>query len=238
MFNIYKQRLDGGTQQLVADIPGIEMSPVWSPDGSEIAFHSETGGPQGLDIRVVSADGGTAEQLTDFLDQDANPDWSPDGLAIAFQSQERVPFSTWMVSRDSVGMPWSDPVQLTDFGCRPPEWAPDGESLVCYTGARGGQFVRVSRDGEVLARLPKPAGIVDVENPEFSPDGSRIYFYGTHEDGSDAIWSISANGGEATRVVAFDHPSLTGLGFTVASENVYFVLTESESDIWVMDLEW
>jgi Tol biopolymer transport system component len=72
----------------------------------------------------------------------------------------------------------------------------------------------------------------------FSPDGSRIYFYGIHEEGSDAIWSISANGGEATKVVAFDHPSLTGLRFTVVSGNVYFVLTESESDIWVMDLEW
>ena len=44
--------------------------------------------------------------------------------------------------------------------------------------------------------------------PTFSPDGSRIYFLGTHEDGSRGVWWIPANGGDATKVAALDDPSL------------------------------
>jgi len=234
-FDIYKMRLDGGPQQLVAEIPGIEYAPVWSPDGTEIAFHSVGAGPD-LDVRVVSADGGTPEQLTDFPGQDNSPDWSPDGLTIAFQSQEGVPFSTWTVSRDRVGGPWSDPVQLTDFGCGHPKWAPDGGSLVCYSQRRG-EFVRVSRDGEVLARLAKPEGMASVVDARFSLGlSSRIYFFGTHEDGTEGEWWMPVNGGEATNVVTHNDPSVPW--FILGPENVLLLITEQESDIWVMDLEW
>jgi serine/threonine-protein kinase len=235
-FDIYKQQLDGGAQQLVAAIPGIEYAPDVSPDGTEIAFYSGSTGPASLEVRVVSADGGTPEQLTDFPGQDAWPVWSPDGLAIAYQSQDGVAFSIWIVSRDSANAPWSDPVPLTDFGCGLPHWAPDGASLVCVSLPTRSELVQVSRDGEVLARLAMPA--VRAYAPEFSPDGSRIYFNGTHENGTRGLWWMPANGGDATNVVADDDPSLMASGFSVGSGNIYFVISEQESDIWVMDLEW
>ena len=111
--------LEGGSPQVVADLTGHAFGPNWSPDGAEIAFYSTVTGSS--EVLVVSADGGTPEQLTDFPGLDSWPDWSPDGLAIAFISQGPQGVgsrNTWIVSRDSVGMPWSDPVQLTDFGCR------------------------------------------------------------------------------------------------------------------------
>jgi len=186
--------------------------------------------------------GGTPEQLTDNPGSDTWPDWSPDGLAIAFHSQgpDGVgPRNIWIVSRDSVGGPWRDPVQLTDFGCDFPDWAPDGASLVC--DAAGDEFARVSRDGEVLWRYhPSTAGLNTPRFPylQFSPDGSRIYFLGIPEDDSEGVWWTPANGGNATKVVAFDDPSLTAFAFTVGPENFYLTLSEYESDIWVMDLEW
>jgi len=235
---IYKQQLDGGAQQLVAAIPGIEYAPDMSPDGTEIAFYSGSTGPASLEVRVVSADGGAPEQLTDFPDQDAWPEWSPDGLAIAYQSVDGVPFSIWIVSRDSASAPWSDPVQLTDFACGRPNWVPDGASLVCVSLPTRSELVQVSRDGEVLARLAIPAGIAGAWLPRFSPDGSRIYFGGTHEDGTRGLWWMPADGGDATNVVANHDPELMAWQFQVGSENIYFIISEWESDIWVMDLEW
>ena len=99
----------------------------------------------------------------------------------------------------------------------------------------------MSRDGEVLSRYdPWTAGQQLLGTFRFSPDGSRIYFTGTHEDGSGGVWWIPASGGDATKVVAFDDPSLVVLeGFlTVGPENIYLTISEHESDIWVMDLEW
>ena len=224
---------------MVADIPGIEYGPDWSPDGAEVAFYSERGeGIGSREVFVVSADGGAPEQLTDFPGLDDHPDWSPDGLAIAFVSHKGVPYSLWIVSRDSVGMAWSDPVQLTDFECAMPDWAPDGASLVCYTG--GGGWARVSRDGEILSRYdPSTAGLQKTSfRLMFSRDGSRIYLYGTHEDGSEGVWWIPANGGHATKVVAFDDPALTVFAFSVGPEDLYLSIAEYESDIYVMDLEY
>jgi Tol biopolymer transport system component len=241
--DIYRMRLDGGRPQLVADITGHAWAPDWSPDGSEIAFDGV--GSEGTDIFVVPADGGTPEQLTDFLGNDGWPDWSPDGLAIAYQSrgpQGRDPQNTWIVSRDSVGTRWSDPVQVTDTECNGPKWAPDGASLVCYMPDES--WARVSRVGEVLSRYdPSTAGLQwSGYNLEFSPDGSRIYFVATHADGSRGVWWVPANGGDATKVVAFDDPSLhlpINLGLlTVGPEIFYLTIAEYESDIWVMDLDW
>jgi Tol biopolymer transport system component/DNA-binding SARP family transcriptional activator len=241
-FDIFKQPLAGGQAQVVADVTGNAYAPDWSPDGTEIAFHSISEGTGCCDVLVVSADGGIPEQLTDFPGQDSDPDWSPDGLAIAYQSPGPQGVGTpkiWIVSRDSVGGPWGDPVQLqlTDSLCLVPMWAPDGASLVCYAGR--GALARVSRDGEVYARRAKPAGMVGAYNPQFSPDGSRIYTVATEEDGSEGVWWIPANGGDATKVVAFDDPSLTVPGYlTVGPEHLYLTIAEYESDIWVMDLEY
>ena len=45
--------------------------------------------------------------------------------------------------------------------------------------------------------------------------------------------------GDATKVVAFDDPSVAVLNtLTVGSETLYLTIAEYESDIWVMDLEW
>jgi Tol biopolymer transport system component len=212
-------------------------------DGSEIAFYSGgwEGTGSGAEVRVVSADGGTPEQLTDFLGSENRPDWSPDGLAIAFNSQGPQgvgSINVWTVSRDSVGMPWSYPVQLTDFRCGGANWAPDGASLACYAG--GPMWVRVSRDGEILSRYDASTlGLQTIGYLKFSPDGSRVYFLATHPDGSEGVWWIPANGGDATKVVAFDDPSLTVFNaITVGPEDLYLTISEYESDIWVMDLEW
>ncbi len=246
-FDIYKQRLGSGSSRprLVAEISRDAQDPVWSPDGSEIAF---TGTPEEPDtitvgnaeVFVVSADGGSPVQVTDCVA--TSPSWSPDGLAIAFNSWGPDPTgdrNIWVISRDEVGRPWSDPAQLTDLDeCAWPEWAPDGESLVCRTG--NGGWVRVSMDGEILSRKDaSPVTVSYFSTPVFSPDGSRLYLSGTHEDGSRGIWWVPADGGEATMVVAFDDPSLVVFSqLTVGPEAFYLTIAEYESDIWVMDLDW
>lgn len=57
-------------------------SPVWSPDGSQIAFvSSRNGKPQ---IFVLSKSGGEAKQVTNCKNGATSPTWSPCGEKIAF----------------------------------------------------------------------------------------------------------------------------------------------------------
>jgi hypothetical protein len=103
-----------------------------------------------------------------------------------------------------------------------------------------GEFVRVSLDGEVLSRHDaSTVGLPGFASVRFSRDGSRFYFLATHEDGWDGAWWIPATGGDANKVVVFDDPTRGVYStLTVGPEHLYFTVTEYESDIWVMDLEW
>jgi Tol biopolymer transport system component len=237
--DIYKMPVEGGTPELAVDLPENVFVPDWSPNGTEITF-IRWGGASGQ-VWVVSANGGTPRQLTDSVSWNIIPQWSPDGLQIAYGSGDAY-VST--VSRDSVGGVWGAPVQLTDFRCAGLDWNPDGSSLLCFavaeeTGALEG-IVQVSLSGEELSRIDLTvAGLTWYDYPQFSADGSVIYFVGLHEDGAEGVWSIPTTGGESTQLVAFDDPSLEQThGFTVGNDRFYLTLSEYESDIWVMDLEW
>ena len=76
--------LSGLILQRLTDDPGIDLDPVWSPDGTRIAFSSSRNG--NFDIYVVDADGGNLTQLTFCNCVDQVPAWSPDGTRIAFPS--------------------------------------------------------------------------------------------------------------------------------------------------------
>jgi TolB protein len=58
--------------------------PAWSPDGTQIAFHSRRDGNP--EIYVMGSDRSGIVRLTDDEGNDMFPTWSPDGTQIAFQS--------------------------------------------------------------------------------------------------------------------------------------------------------
>ena len=80
--------LSGQARQLTSGT-SRDYSPVWSPDGSQIAFVStreET--PQ---IYLISLDGGEARRLTSLKNGvGEGPLWSPDGSRLAFTAAKEI----------------------------------------------------------------------------------------------------------------------------------------------------
>jgi len=111
-----------GEIRRVTSLPGQETGPVFSPDGSTVAFSSTASGNR--DIWLKRIDGGDAAQFTTHPAEDDEPDFSPDGTWIVFHSR-----------RDGGGIfakpaPYGgDVVRVADFGFRP-RWSPDGSRII------------------------------------------------------------------------------------------------------------
>src|SRR5947199_209040 len=76
-------RLGGEARRLTAGV-GLESYPVFSPDGTWLAFAGEYEG--NLDVYVVPAAGGVPRRLTYHPDPDVPVGWTPDGQAVLFRS--------------------------------------------------------------------------------------------------------------------------------------------------------
>ena len=63
---------------------GFETYPVFSPDGSRIAFTGQYDG--NVDVFVVPASGGVPQRLTYHPGVDIAIAWTPDGKNILFRS--------------------------------------------------------------------------------------------------------------------------------------------------------
>lgn len=94
-----------------------------------------------------------------------------------------------------------------------------------------GELVLVSPHGEVMWRYSSSTvGLSSL--PQSARDGSTIYLYGTHDDGSEGIWAVSRQGGEPSPVVAFDRVDIAGLfRFSVGPDRLYITVQQAESDI-------
>jgi Tol biopolymer transport system component len=132
--DIYVMGADGSNVTRLTDDPLPEFMPVWSPDGSRIAFVREadpvpaaftgiyTMNPDGSDVkRVSSSDGGS-----DFW-----PSWSPDGSRIAFAAIRKEDWGIWVVNADGSN---EQPILGGAIGyVKNPVWSPDG-SLIAFVG--------------------------------------------------------------------------------------------------------
>ena len=75
---------EGGAAQRLTSGAGVETNPVFSPDGSTIAFTGEYDG--NTDVYTVPAEGGVPKRLTWHPAPDFVLAWSPDGKRILFGS--------------------------------------------------------------------------------------------------------------------------------------------------------
>src|SRR5690606_37591549 len=90
--DIYTIHADGSGLSNLSQHPANDWDPVWSPDGTRIAFTSaRTGSAEIYTMRVCAA-GEVActpdvQQLTFHPATDRTPAWSSDGRYIAYESE-------------------------------------------------------------------------------------------------------------------------------------------------------
>jgi len=78
---------DGAIERRLTADPADDNGPVWSPDGSRIAFVSQRDGDEAPQAYTIAADGGEATRVTSWPTGVAQLKWSPDGAHVYFLSR-------------------------------------------------------------------------------------------------------------------------------------------------------
>lgn len=166
--NLWVVDLDGGqpvelTHERRSEVEIYGLS--WSPDGQFIAYASNKGRSNSLDLWVISADGQHDDALTTDATTEWMPAWSPAGNTIAFVSNRDGVDALYLINLDGRGLR-----KVLDLAYEP-AWHPDGKLLAAFAlrGAEEGVFL-IDPEQPDAARLMLPAG----RQPAFSPDGRYL----------------------------------------------------------------
>ncbi|MEO5816153.1 MAG: DPP IV N-terminal domain-containing protein [Gemmatimonadaceae bacterium] len=236
----------GGEARLLVSHPATESKPLYSPDGTRLAFVSNRTGNG--DVYVLTLASGDLRRVTFDDVNDALDNWSRDGQWLYFSSTSRDiagMSDVFRVSADGgTPMPVAGDRYAAEYFAAP---APDGSSLAIT--ARGVVFGQWWRHGHshideseiwlVNDVAPSSASTPRYEHvttggaksawPMWSPDGATIYFM-SDRSGNENLWMRSRSGGEATPLTRFTEgrllfPSISNDGQAIAFERDFGVWT-------------
>ncbi|MCG6927266.1 MAG: serine/threonine-protein kinase [Acidobacteria bacterium] len=119
----------GGASRQFTDDQALDVSPVWSPDGSELAFLSDRGGSEQIWVAAVREGQrtGEARPLTDSATSVHGFTWSPDGTEVAYVAPVEGVNEVWLQALD--GEREARPL-TTGAGALDLRWPHDGGGLV------------------------------------------------------------------------------------------------------------
>lgn len=221
---LYVVGIDGNNLRRLSTSSVGVAEPVWSPDGSKIAYlrgyDTTYGGLANLsgcgpEIYVIDVFSARETNLTQGAGG-VDPTWSPDGTRIAFSSARNGNYEIYMMPVDG-----SELKQLTttEWAEAEPAWSPDGKRIAYTSNLRRGTFACgfmstgrpldglseertsifiMTDEGTNHTKLAMSSGGME---PAWSPDGSRLALV-INSKGGFQIYVINANGTNLTRLTS------------------------------------
>lgn len=212
--DIYKVSAKGGEAVQLTTQESYESSPVWSPDGKQIAFASDRFG--NTDVFVMPANGGSARRLTTNSASEIPSAFTPDGKFIVFSASIQDPASSALFPTSAMTELYKVPAE----GGKTEQILGTPAEMVCFNAA-GDKFLYQDRKGfedewrkhhtSSITRdvwmydmasgkhtnLTKRAG--EDRNPVLSSDGKEVFFLSERNKGSFNVYSFPLDNPEQVK---------------------------------------
>ncbi len=195
---------EGGDARRLTTGPGVESNPVFSPDGTQIAFTGEYDG--NVDVYVMPAQGGTPRRLTYHPAPDQVQGWSPDGKRILFASRRTANsrYQELFTLGLEGGLPERIPLPTASEGT----FAPKGTHLAYVPLDRPFNVWKRYRGGLATAiwladlATSKVEALPRKDSNDFNPMwvGDQVYFLSDRE-GPATLFCYGTKGKEVTRLL-------------------------------------
>jgi tricorn protease len=167
----------GPTRNLTHSSNAHDKWPVWSPDGSRIAFISDMSGEE--ELYIIPQDGlKPAEQITrGGAAMRYQPEWSADGKQITFSDKDGKLFVVTLADRKQVEIADTPRGQIRDYA-----WSPRGSYLAFSMATNGNGFASIyiwnAADGKVRRVTSE---MFNSFNPVWDPQGNYLFFLSDRE---------------------------------------------------------
>jgi TolB protein len=160
--------------------------PMFSPDGSKIAFTSDRDGNP--EIYVMNRDGSGLRRMTNNPAIDVTPTWSPSGNQLAWVSDRTGNPHIYIMNADGTGQR-----SIISEICDRPTWSSGRFNEIAYAARTGPGYDIKLYDVGTGTSKKLTDGIGSNESPAFSPNGRHIAFTSTR-NGKSQIFTIDRTG--------------------------------------------
>jgi TolB protein len=186
---IYSIELKTGTRRLIANYPGINSSPSWSPDGRKMVMALSMGDSDKTDLYIMDLITKKLDRLTQG-ETNTGAEWSPDGGRIAFTSNRGgAPqiYEMNIATRESKRMTFEGAKNYDA------EYTPDGRSLVMMHQRDRDGAIRIARFDIATQKFTLITdGQID-KSPSISPGGNMV-LYASYDRRLGILAETSMNG--------------------------------------------
>jgi len=154
-------------------LPGHELWPTFSPDGSQVAFEWDGEKGENADVYLTMVGSPEIRRLTIDPARDGAPSWSPDGRLIAYLRATAGPEGRIHLVSPLGG---SDRTFSDIPVTAPLAWSPDGRYLAARRATAPTGIYLMPLDGGAARLLIASAPPRTESAPAFSPDGHRLAY--------------------------------------------------------------
>lgn len=224
---------NGGTAHRLVTGSDILGDPIFSPDGSMIAYTGIY--DHNMDVYVVSAEGGEPTRLTYHPGNDVAVGWTPDGKDVLFRSRRYSysdPNQLYTVPVTG-GFPTELPLSMAETG----SYSPDGSEIAYvpsfqwepyWKGYRGGQTTPIwiaNLSNSSVVKIPRSGA--NYNDPMWV--GNHIYYL-SDQDGPITLFSYNIDTKKIAKLI-----DNTGFDITSASAGPGGIIYSQFGQLYIYD---